>query len=102
MLASTPGEFYALMHGCAARERNRNWMLAVVACSMGGGDPWRLIGEERPATDPDHADGWGGSDSAVARARALEARDKVEREARERDHSAWVPEALRSILGDDA
>jgi hypothetical protein len=100
MWNSTPGEFFDVLAGAVERDRAANFMRAVTATSFGGGDPWRLLGEEAPfPLDPVEAEGWekgtpeGDKAMRMAKAkRILELSDLDRADA----YRQWLPERLRS------
>lgn len=67
----------------ARRERDDRFWSAVIATSFGGGNPWELLGEQRPdAADGGVAWGGGGPSTEDVRRMRLEAGRRAENDWR--------------------
>jgi hypothetical protein len=102
MWSITPGEFYGILFGRFEADRNRRYWSAVIACSMGGGEPFKMIGESAPVNeddgDPDGMAGWGGGDDKLRRQRLRAERDYERTRLRQRQHRRYAPDGLSSAF----
>lgn len=99
MWSMTIGEFLDYVDGFRAAERDRDFMLAIVATSFGGGDAHRLIGETPPGnSDITKAEGWAPTDPTIQRLIRQREYDTIARREREAAHVKWMPARIRSLV----